>query len=98
MKTTNHQHYELRHFQGEGVEHLMFADRSIKGVNPFMVREGTTVEEVLSVIIDRLIYEEKPEMIGYLRNALSHLRPAAQPNSNAPLVTIANMEGRDVGE
>lgn len=98
MKTTNHQDYELRHFQGEGVERLKFADRRIKGVSPFVVREGTMVEEVLSVLIDRLIYEEKPEMIGYLRNALSHLRPAAQPNDNTPLVTIANMEGRDVGE
>lgn len=102
MKTTDHQDYELRHFEGEGVERLKFADRDGHSISPFIVREGTIIEEVLAVLFDRLLHKERPEMIGYLKEALCELEQSrhaqAFPNTNPPLVTVANMEGRDVGE
>ncbi len=101
MTTTNHQDYQLMHYVGNGVERLHFADKG-PTINPFTVREGTTVEEVMSVVIDRLIYEEKFETIGRLKSALTLIENRrsnqAQPNSNPPLVTVANMEGREAGE
>ena len=102
MKTTDHQDYRLDHYEGIGSEQLHFSDRGIHRVSPFLLRGGTTVEEVARVLIDRLVYEEKHEVVEGLKLALAELKyqhqTQAEPNTNPPLVTNANMDGRDVGE
>lgn len=102
MKTTDHHEYELRHYGSNEFERIRFSDKESRPVSPFLERPGTTIEEVLSAVIDRVVYEKQFAALEHLRigfDIIKGCRPEmAHPNTNPPLVTVANMEGRDVGE
>jgi hypothetical protein len=73
--------YELENVGGEGVQQIQFIEKVKSGDDLKIVQNGTTTEEVISILIDRIKFlqvqlpcDENEVVISNLEGALTELQ------------------------